>query len=430
LPTGHKIGNTDNSGGTSWNNLIYDHILRTANLIDCEDPDCNGLQGAGGICQWSHETTCNDGFNNEIMLGGDSFLSAVNGTSSSANVLWTYTGALTSIRSMKIQDLNNDGDEEIVVGDSSGIFYAFNKSGYLLWNYNINLGDFGYAAPTGKSISMDISDMNGDGINDILVGTAEGYVHILQDVNCLASFNDSTSYNMTWNNSLSRWYMNRSFSTAQNYNYNVTCSKGGYVTQTTSDDVGVSAAGAAPNLVQLNAPANGTISSNTFQLLNSTVQDPDNDNMTVYIYASNDSTTLGNKNSSLVYIGTNVANGSDVTYNLTALPINPSSNGLVLLMHFDNLSEFGENDTHVYDFSRNGNNGTCTSCPVWNSSGKIAGGFESDGISNYFNVSDNSSLDILNSGIITVVLIFLSLTLPLFFNVNPIATVSPGLAAS
>ncbi|OVE75021.1 hypothetical protein BVX95_00530, partial [archaeon D22] len=74
-----------------------------------------------------------------------------------------------------------------------------------------------------------------------------------------------------------------------------------------------------------------------------------------------------------------------------------ADNSTILLMHFNNDSEYGENDTLVYDFSGNGNNGTCansTVCPTYNSSGgKIFGALEFDGVDDYIEVQDSSSLN-------------------------------------
>jgi len=47
-------------------------------------------------------------------------------------------------------------------------------------------------------------------------------------------------------------------------------------------------------------------------------------------------------------------------------------------LHFNNDSSYGENNTHVYDFSGMGNNGTVTNA-TWTSSGKFGGAFEFDG---------------------------------------------------
>ena len=60
---------------------------------------------------------------------------------------------------------------------------------------------------------------------------------------------------------------------------------------------------------------------------------------------------------------------------------------MVLYYHFNNDSAYGENDTNVYDFSGNGNNGTVVNA-VWNSTG----GYLGDGAFNY-NVNSNISVN-------------------------------------
>jgi len=73
---------------------------------------------------------------------------------------------------------------------------------------------------------------------------------------------------------------------------------------------------------------------------------------------------------------------------------------MVLYYHFNNQSEFGENDTHVYDFSGKGNNGTVIGGAVWNSSGGYLGdgAFEFDGVNDYIHVSDSEELSPWNNG--------------------------------
>ena len=68
--------------------------------------------------------------------------------------------------------------------------------------------------------------------------------------------------------------------------------------------------------------------------------------------------------------------------------------GDVLLMHFNNDSVYGENETHVYDFSGNGNNGTVHGAVYNSSAGKFFGAFEFDGASSYIEIPDSDSLDI------------------------------------
>ena len=68
---------------------------------------------------------------------------------------------------------------------------------------------------------------------------------------------------------------------------------------------------------------------------------------------------------------------------------------LVGYWRFDNNSAYGENNTHFYDYSGMGNNGTCsgTSCPNY-TEGKKQLGLEFDGVDDYVSVPDSDSLDI------------------------------------
>jgi len=81
--------------------------------------------------------------------------------------------------------------------------------------------------------------------------------------------------------------------------------------------------------------------------------------------------------------------------------------GLVLWYHLNNDSSFGENDTHIYDFSGNGNNGTITGSPVFNlSSGAVYGGdgaleFDGDGVSGEVNSGNSKELNLSTNGSLT-----------------------------
>ena len=85
-----------------------------------------------------------------------------------------------------------------------------------------------------------------------------------------------------------------------------------------------------------------------------------------------------------------------------------NTSGLVLLYHFNNESAFGENDSLVYDFSRNvnsedneTNNGTCagTTCPIYNSSDKKFGTYAMnfDGTDDFVNITDSNVFDFGNN---------------------------------
>ncbi|MFH1591469.1 MAG: LamG domain-containing protein [archaeon] len=62
-----------------------------------------------------------------------------------------------------------------------------------------------------------------------------------------------------------------------------------------------------------------------------------------------------------------------------------NSSGLVLLMHFNNESQLGENSTYVYDFSDTGNNGTVNGGSLLNvSNGMFGGGIDQNNIDGSF----------------------------------------------
>lgn len=69
--------------------------------------------------------------------------------------------------------------------------------------------------------------------------------------------------------------------------------------------------------------------------------------------------------------------------------------GNVLLFHFNNDSSYGENSTHVYDFSGNGSNGTLVANTKYNWSHTKFGNssIELDGSGDYVNIAQSSSLN-------------------------------------
>src|SRR3989344_5216056 len=83
---------------------------------------------------------------------------------------------------------------------------------------------------------------------------------------------------------------------------------------------------------------------------------------------------------------TNLQYGTAIAYNLTTTPITPD-NTTVLLMHLDNESWIGENDTRIYDWTGNGNNATPVNA-VFNNTGKIGWAAAFDGNNDYINISN------------------------------------------
>jgi len=170
-----------------------------------------------------------------------------------------------------------------------------------------------------------------------------------------------------------------------------TCGIGGY---DDNDDVAFQVG--TPNIapeITLNSPLNGSVFPSTGNIiLNATAEDQNGDSMTVWIFAGN-STTFSDPNS-LVYMEDNVANGTDLTYNITAFPYLVTTD-MDLLLHYDNRSKYGEDSTLAYDFSGTDNNATCAgaTCPTFDQTGgKFAGAFELDGVDDYWDI-DNGYFD-------------------------------------
>ena len=139
-------------------------------------------------------------------------------------------------------------------------------------------------------------------------------------------------------------------------------------------------------------------------ILNVSIYDPDNSTVDVYFYGSENETQLQEGNNSLLAIFKNRAMSSaglNLTYNWTSPLVHPDTarngtNGTVLILHFDNRSEFGENNSKVYDFSGNANNATCNinPCPFFNTTNyKFGTAIEFNG-TNFLNVSNSSTIDV------------------------------------
>jgi len=154
-------------------------------------------------------------------------------------------GTETNINSITLGDIDDDSIDEIIIGTGDqGSIVVLNNSGKLLFSYYINKDQVGIGY--GKKPGMDVGDINNDGILDVAVLSRQGYIDIFQEASCSALFNDSTSYNMTWNNVLRKWQINKSFLSIGTYEYNITCSKGGYESQIESSQIEI-APNVAPN---------------------------------------------------------------------------------------------------------------------------------------------------------------------------------------
>lgn len=151
--------------------------------------------------------------------------------------------------------------------------------------------------------------------------------------------------------------------------------------------------GATVTQLTFNSPADGDVSQDAFRLLNLTIYNNNtSQGIDVIIYGSNDSVI---PNNSIIYRRANVTNGTTITFNWTSPKIRgvddqnivllmyfdnqtgeyannfSVDNNMVLLYRMDNSSDFGENESLVYDFSNARHNGT-VSAGVVNSSGRFS----------------------------------------------------------
>jgi len=199
-----------------------------------------------------------------------------------------------------------------------------------------------------------------------------------------------TSFNTTYFN-----YTNSSMADGQYY-ANFTCNDtAGNVNNTEFIVFAVDTA-YAPN-VTLNTPENASTTTSILDtILNWTISDDNGDNMEVWVYGSNDSSIIGEGNS-LLYHRIGLLDG-EYNFNWTSLLTPYDGSSLVLLLHFDNLTEYGENSAVVYDFANGDDNGSIVE-GTWNETGKFAGAYEFDGTNDAkINVSDggDSNLDLQN----------------------------------
>ena len=172
-----------------------------------------------------------DGLLDDFVVGadpygsGDSYIRAYNNDKTE---LWSYTleEQDEAIYSLSVWDIDSDGKDEIVAGSSLGWVYVLNISGELEFKLNLSHGSIG--KEFGESPGLVSGDFNRDGVLDIGVASEEGYLNTIQEVGCIARFSDSGEYDMEWNVSLNKWEINKTFGSTGVYEYNVSCSKGGY----------------------------------------------------------------------------------------------------------------------------------------------------------------------------------------------------------
>ena len=73
----------------------------------------------------------------------------------------------------KVDDVNNDGELEIIVGTVSGYIFALNMNGTLIWQYRID----------GKITDLKIDDINNDGFKDVILSSVDKCLYVLNGTN-------------------------------------------------------------------------------------------------------------------------------------------------------------------------------------------------------------------------------------------------------
>ncbi|MCK5062765.1 MAG: VCBS repeat-containing protein, partial [Candidatus Aenigmarchaeota archaeon] len=183
----------------------------------------------GGVNYWPNFIDIDGDGIDEIIYGNQN-TDPVHAKYINETQIWAYD--IVNSAAIANHDVNGDGENEIIIAESDGnTLVILNKSGILLSKTHrssvsgvMPSCESGYCSGVGQE--FDFGDLNRDGIDDIAVISRDDYLDIFQEVSCRIYFNDSNSYNMTWNDTLTKWQMNRTFATVGNYEYNITCEKG------------------------------------------------------------------------------------------------------------------------------------------------------------------------------------------------------------
>ena len=172
-------------------------------------------------------------------------------------VLWTYIlPTLSVVYNMKIANIDDDIQQELITGGDSSTLNAFDinaTNATTLLSYVWNVGSIGN--DLGYSEAIDTGDSNKDGIADVVALSTNGIVYITQPVSCKIAFNDSVSADMIWNTTSRLWSYNRTFVSTGIYLYNTTCEKGGYQTKVNNTSIFI---GNTLPTVTLYSPLNNT----------------------------------------------------------------------------------------------------------------------------------------------------------------------------
>ena len=210
-------------------------------------------------------------------------------------------------------------------------------------------------------------------------------------VYCEIQFSDLTD-DMVFNGTSLLWEFNRSFDSEGTYDWNVTCngSSTGYEILSITDTVGVvgftgtylTNGTATTNSTFLNGTFNSTKISNVLGAV--VLNNSDNGTYTSQVFNADINSKWKNISWTSNAIGELPANQQ---VEIKFADGNANMTGNILLYHFNNDSGYGENNTHIYDFSGSGNNGTSHADAHPIAAGKFNGAFDFDGTGDYINTT-------------------------------------------
>lgn len=238
-----------------------------------------------------------DNINDNIVFysGSGANLSAYEINENSITSLWNFPLSEDSFNIL-LEDVNDAGRDYILIGEKglNGRFLLVDSEGNSIFNFSFFISGIGGRENSmdqiiGAHKDIDSADYNNDGVEDIAIGggedlpsfTKDGQVVILQTSSCRIDFNDSVSADMEYNYSSGKWEYNRSFDTLGTYEYNITCEKGGYETNVSSDFLDLT--NALPTVTLISPENNINTINRTGMLFEWNGYDPESDPLTYQI---------------------------------------------------------------------------------------------------------------------------------------------------
>lgn len=287
------VGCVDGSGGRAylwygngtpkWNissdlGDAYSLLFLDLNNDGKEDETVAGISGAmyaylaNGSLMWSTADPYvlvydmakidldNDGYKDDI-VATDRY-SVVWGFNNSLKQLWEFREPQelyqhytpTDHYTIDTGDINDDGNEEVLIGGYSRTFWMLNRTGGVVGRYFYGdlpysyVGDYISGAVGSNTGITILEDINNDGIQDTAIATAYGYIHTVQQALCTIRFDTGEEEYMNYNLTTKLYEYPRRFNETgynktsveyKTYEWNITCQKNGYTTQFANSSINI-----------------------------------------------------------------------------------------------------------------------------------------------------------------------------------------------